>query len=156
MFNSAVCQIQVIGGCRVLSSDCIYLFHEWHYTWIIERKHNGIIIHIRKIEVFVMHSMKRDLKLANGSLKRVVYLFCRWLFDEHQKKKKKKKSRPKSAKMAELCILKLTVKKLHFEKNYFEIYEPDFWEQINFETFYAQNYSQKVCSGSILNRAICF
>ncbi len=56
-------------------------------------------------------------------------------------------------------ILKLVVRKLHFEKNDFEIYEPyfwDFWEKINFETFYAQNYSQKVCSRSILNRPIHF
>ncbi len=52
-------------------------------------------------------------------------------------------------------ILKLDVKKPHFEKNDFEIYKPAFWdicEKINFETFYAQNYSQKVCSRSILNR----
>ncbi len=41
-------------------------------------------------------------------------------------------------------ILKLVVKKLHFEKNNFKIYELDFWnfwEKINFEIFYAQNYS---------------
>ncbi len=50
--------------------------------------------------------------------------------------------------------MKLDVKKPHFQENDFEIYEPnfwDFWEKINFETFYAQNYSQKVCSRSILN-----
>ncbi len=47
-------------------------------------------------------------------------------------------------------------KKLHFEKNDFEIYQPDFREKINFETFFAQNYSQKVCSRSILNRSIRF
>ncbi len=48
---------------------------------------------------------------------------------------------------------------MHFEKKDFEIYEPDFgdfWEKINFETFYAQNYSRKVCSRSILNRPIRF
>ncbi len=58
-----------------------------------------------------------------------------------------------------LDILKLAVKKLHFVKNDFEIYEPDFWEfweKINFETFYAQNYSQNVCSRSIMNRSIRF
>ncbi len=31
-----------------------------------------------------------------------------------------------------------------------------FWKKITFESFYAQNYSQKVCSRSILNRPICF
>ncbi len=52
-----------------------------------------------------------------------------------------------------LCqgILKLAIKELHIEKNDYEIYEPDFWEKINFKTFYAQNYFQKVCSRSILN-----
>ncbi len=56
-------------------------------------------------------------------------------------------------------ILKLAVKILNFEKNNFEIYEPNFWdiwEEINFETFYAQNYSQKVCSRSTLNHTIHF
>ncbi len=64
---------------------------------------------------------------------------CRWLFDEHFKK-----SRPKSAKLVELGYFEVGCKKLHLEKNDFEIYEPDFWdfrEKINFETFYAQNYS---------------
>ncbi len=48
----------------------------------------------------------------------------------------------------------MAVKEQHFEETDFEIYEPyfgDFWEKINFETFYAQKYSQKVCSKSILN-----
>ncbi len=30
---------------------------------------------------------------------------------------------------------------MHFEKNDFKIYEPDFGKKINFETFYARNYS---------------
>ncbi len=61
--------------------------------------------------------------------------------------------------MAEFGYFEIGCKKLHFEKNDFEIYESgfwDFWEKINFKTFYAQNYSQKVCSGSILNRPIHF
>ncbi len=61
--------------------------------------------------------------------------------------------------MTELGYFEIRCKKLHFEKNDFEIYEPDFWdfwEKINFETFYAQNYFQKVCSRSILNHQICF
>ncbi len=58
--------------------------------------------------------------------------------------------------MAELGYFEIDCKKLHFEKNDFEIYEPDFWEKINFETFYAQNYSQKLCSTSILNSPIRF
>ncbi len=44
--------------------------------------------------------------------------------------------------MAELGYFEIGCKKLHFEKNNFEIYEPDFWDfwgKINFETFYAQN-----------------
>ncbi len=49
-------------------------------------------------------------------------------------KKKKKSIRPKSAKMAELGYFEIGCKKLHFQKNDFEIYEPDFWEKINFET----------------------
>ncbi len=56
-------------------------------------------------------------------------------------------------------ILKLAVKKLNFEKNDFEIYESDFWdswEKINFETFYAWYYSQKLCSRTILNRPVLF
>ncbi len=53
--------------------------------------------------------------------------------------------------MAELGYFEIGCKKLHVERNDFEIYEPDFWKKINFETFYAQNYSQKLCSRSILN-----
>ncbi len=48
--------------------------------------------------------------------------------------------------MAELGYFEIGSKKLYFEKNDFAIYEPDFWEfweKINFETFYAQKYSQK-------------
>ncbi len=52
-----------------------------------------------------------------------------------------KKVDQKVQKWLSLGILKLAVKKLHFEKNDFEIYELDFWEKINFETFYAQDYS---------------
>ncbi len=61
--------------------------------------------------------------------------------------------------MAELGYFEIGCKKLHFKKNDFEIYEPDFWdfwEKINVETFYAQNYSRKVCSRSILNCLIPF
>ncbi len=58
--------------------------------------------------------------------------------------------------MADLGYFEIGCKKLHFEKNDFEIYEPDFWEKIDFETFYRQNYFQKVCSRSILNRPIRF
>ncbi len=42
--------------------------------------------------------------------------------------------------MAELGYFEIGYKKLYFEKNYFEICEPNFWdfyEKINFETFYA-------------------
>ncbi len=39
--------------------------------------------------------------------------------------------------MAEFGYFEIGCKKMHFEKNDFEIYEPDFWEKINFETFYA-------------------
>ncbi len=62
-------------------------------------------------------------------------------------------------KLAELGYSEIGSKKLHFEKNYIEIYEPDFWdfwEETDFETFYAQKYSQKVCSRSILKRPIRF
>ncbi len=61
--------------------------------------------------------------------------------------------------MAVLGYFEIGSKKLNYEKNGFEIYEPDFWYfwgKINFKTFYAQNYSQKVCSRSILNRTIGF
>ncbi len=53
----------------------------------------------------------------------------------------------------------MAVKKLQFKKNNFEIYEPDFcdfWGKINFKTFYVKNYSQKVCSRSILNDQVRF
>ncbi len=43
--------------------------------------------------------------------------------------------------MAELGHFKNSRKKLHFEKIDFKIYKPDFgdfWEKINFETFYAR------------------
>ncbi len=56
--------------------------------------------------------------------------------------------------MADLGYFETGCKKLHFEKNDFEINEPDFWdflEKINFETFYGQDYSQKVRSRTILN-----
>ncbi len=98
-----------------------------------------------------MGSMKRDHKLANVNFKIVKYVVQNCLTNIFLK------SRPKSAKMAEIRYFEFGCKKLHFEKNDFEIYEPDFWEKINFETFYAQNYSiQKVCSASILNRPIHF
>ncbi len=64
--------------------------------------------------------------------------------------------------MAELRYFEIGCKKkLQFEKNDFEIHEPDFWEKINFETFYAQFWNilciaQKVCSMSILNHPIRF
>ncbi len=76
------------------------------------------------------------------------------MFDKHVKK-----SRPKSAQMAELGYFETGSKKLHFEKNDFEVYEPGFWNfwgKINFEIFYAQKYSQKMYSRSILNRPIFF
>ncbi len=47
-------------------------------------------------------------------------------------------------------ILKMAVKNWHLEKNNFEIYEPDFWnfwEKINLETFYAQNYPKRYVLG---------
>ncbi len=37
--------------------------------------------------------------------------------------------------MAELGYFEIGCKKLQSEKNDFEIYEPDFWDKINFETF---------------------
>ncbi len=61
--------------------------------------------------------------------------------------------------MAELWYFEIGCKKLHFDKNDFKIYDPDFWDfwkKITFETFYAQNCSQKVCSRSILNCPIRF
>ncbi len=61
--------------------------------------------------------------------------------------------------MAELGYFETSCKRLHFEKNDFVIYEPDFWYfwgEINFETFYAQKYFQKVCSRSIFNNPIRF
>ncbi len=67
-----------------------------------------------------------------------------------------KKNRPKSAKIAELGYFEIGCKKLTFEKNNFEVYEPDFLEKINFETFYAQYYSQKECFRSISKRPIRF
>ncbi len=96
-----------------------------------------------------MRSMKRDHKSANVNFETVEYVVHDWWTFL-------KKSRPKSAKMAELRYFEIDCKKLHFEKNDFEIYEPDFWEKINFEIFYAQNYYQKMCSRSILNRPIRF
>ncbi len=48
------------------------------------------------------------------------------------------------------CILRKTI--LKFMNLIFGIFE----KKINFKTFYAQNYSQKVCSRSILNRPILF
>ncbi len=61
--------------------------------------------------------------------------------------------------MAELRYFEIDCKNRHFKKNDFEIYEHNFWNfggKINFETFYAQNYSQKVCSRSTLNFPIRF
>ncbi len=61
--------------------------------------------------------------------------------------------------MTEVGYFEIGCKKLHFEKADFEIYKPDFcdfWEKINFETFYAKNYFQKVCSRSTLNSPIRF
>ncbi len=37
--------------------------------------------------------------------------------------------------MTDLGYFEISCKKLYFEKDDFEIYEPDFWENINFETF---------------------
>ncbi len=50
--------------------------------------------------------------------------------------------------MGKLGYFEIGFKKQHVQKNNFEIYEPDFsdfWGKINFETFYAQNYSRTVC-----------
>ncbi len=95
----------------------------------------------------------------NGTLIQQMWIWgsqvcCTWMFDEH-----KKKLDQKLHKWLSYGILKLVVKKLHFEKKVFYIYEPGFWkfwEKINFETFYAQNYSQNVCFRSILNHPIRF
>ncbi len=97
--------------------------------------------------------MKRDLKSANANSVIVVYVVDDCLTNVF------KKSRPKRTKMAELRYFEIGCKKLHFEKTDFEIYETDFWDfwdKINFETFYVQNYSQKVCSRSILNHKTPF
>ncbi len=69
-----------------------------------------------------MCSMKRDLKSTNVNFEIVKYVVDDWWT------LKKKENRPKSAKMAELWYFKIGCKKLHFEKNDFEIYEPDFWD----------------------------
>ncbi len=89
-----------------------------------------------------MRFMKRDHKSANVNFEIVKYVV-----DDYLMNIKKKKVNQKVQKWPGQGILKLAVKKLRFE-NYFEIYEPDFWdfwEKINFGTFCAQKYSQKVC-----------
>ncbi len=101
--------------------------------------------------LYVMCSMKRDLKSANVNFRIVTCVIDDCLTNILRK------NISKSAKIAELGYFEIGCKKLHFEKNNFEIYEPDFgdfWEKINFKTFHAQNYSQKMCSRSILNRPI--
>ncbi len=47
------------------------------------------------------------------------------MFNKHLKKKK---IRPKSVKMARVGYFEIGCKKLQFEKNDFEVYEPDFWD----------------------------
>ncbi len=69
-----------------------------------------------------MRSVKRDHKSANVNFEIVKYVVDDCLMNI------KKKSRPKSAKMAELGYFEIGCKKLHFEKNDFEIYHPDFWD----------------------------
>ncbi len=96
-------------------------------------------------------SMKRDCKSVNVNSEIVKYVIDDCLMNIFLKK-----SRPKTAKMAELGYFELDCKKLYFEKNNFEIYESDFWEKVNFETFHVQIHSQKVCSRSILNFPIRF
>ncbi len=64
-----------------------------------------------------MRSMKRDLKSTNVTFKIVKYICCGWLFDEHKKKVDQKVQNWLSE-----SILKLAVKKLHFEKTDFEIF----------------------------------
>ncbi len=61
--------------------------------------------------------------------------------------------------MAELGYFEIGCKKTAFWKTDFEIHEPDFcdfWEEVNFATSYASNYSQKMFSLSILNHTIHF
>ncbi len=69
-----------------------------------------------------MHSMKKDLKSANVNFEVVKYVADDCLTNI------KKKVHPG------WVYFEIGVKKLQFEKNDFEIYEPDFWEKINFET----------------------
>ncbi len=92
--------------------------------------------------------MKRDLKSANVNFEIVKYVVDDCLMNTL------KKANQKVQKWLSQGILKLAVQTLHFEKNDFEIYELDFRAKINSETFYAQNYSQKVRSRNILNRPI--
>ncbi len=62
--------------------------------------------------------MKRDHKSANVNFEMVKYVVGDCLTNIKKKKK--------SAKMAELGYFEVGCKKLHFEKNNFEIYEPAF------------------------------
>ncbi len=66
--------------------------------------------------------MKWDLKSANVNLEIVKYIVDYCLTNI------KKKVDQKVQKWLSWGILKLLVKKLHFEKNNFEIYEPVFWD----------------------------
>ncbi len=80
-----------------------------------------------------MRSMKRNHKSANVNFEIVKYVV-----DDYLTNILKKQVDQKIQKWLSQGILKLAVKKLHFEKNDFEIYELDlwdFWEKINFETF---------------------
>ncbi len=71
-----------------------------------------------------MCSMERDHKSANVNFEIVKYVVIDRLTNILEKK-----SRPKSAKMAELGYFEIGCKKLHFEKNNFEVNEPDFWRK---------------------------
>ncbi len=68
----------------------------------------------------VLRSVKRDFKSANVNFEIVKYVVDDYLMNI------KKKSRPKSTKLAELEYYEICCKKLHFEKNDFEIYEFNF------------------------------
>ncbi len=68
-----------------------------------------------------MRSMKRDHKSANVNFEILQYVVDDCLTNIL------KKVDQKVQKWLSYGILKLAVKKLHFEKTDFEIYEPDFW-----------------------------
>ncbi len=65
--------------------------------------------------------MKRDLKSANMNFEIMKDVVDDCLTNI-------KKVSQKVQKWLSWGILKLTVKKLHFEKNNLKIYEPDFWD----------------------------